>query len=68
MPELRLHDARHSFASYLVNAGRSLYEVQRILGHAQASTTMRYSHLSQKTLLEAAEAAAGAAGITVSEE
>lgn len=68
MPELRMHDLRHSFASYLVNAGRSLYEVQRILGHAQASTTMRYSHLSQKTLLEAAEAVAGAAGITVAGE
>ena len=65
MPELRMHDLRHSFASYLVNAGRSLYEVQRMLGHSQSSTTMRYSHLSQKTLLEAADAAAGASGITM---
>jgi len=47
---------RHSFASFLVNAGRSLYEVQRILGHAQISTTQRYAHLSQESLLSAANA------------
>ena len=31
--DVRVHDLRHSFASFLVNAGRSLYEVQKILGH-----------------------------------
>ena len=49
-----MHDLRHSFASFLVNAGRSLYEVQKILGHTQIKTTQRYAHLSQDTLLEAA--------------
>ena len=68
MPELRLHDLRHSFASFLVNSGRSIYEVQRILGHSQISTTQRYSHLSRETLLQAADAAAGAAGIRIPEE
>jgi hypothetical protein len=34
LPGLRLHDLRHSYASFLVNAGRSLYEVQALLGHA----------------------------------
>lgn len=52
--DVRIHDLRHSFASFLVNAGRSLYEVQKILGHTQISTTQRYAHLSQDTLLEAA--------------
>jgi integrase len=33
--DVRIHDLRHSFASFLVNAGRSLYEVQKILGHTQ---------------------------------
>ena len=47
---------RHSFASFLVNAGRSLYEVQKILGHTQIKTTQRYAHLSQDTLIEAANA------------
>ena len=52
--DVRIHDLRHSFASFLVNSGRSLYEVQRILGHTQISTTQRYAHLSQDSLLTAA--------------
>jgi len=54
MPELRVHDLRHSFASFLVNGGRSLYEVQKILGHTQISTTQRYAHLSNDSLVSAA--------------
>ena len=54
--DVRIHDLRHSFASFLVNAGRSLYEVQKILGHTQIKTTQRYAHLSQDTLIEAANA------------
>ncbi len=49
-----MHDLRHSFASFMVNAGRSLYEVQKILGHTQIKTTQRYAHLSQDSLLSAA--------------
>jgi len=56
LPELRLHDLRHSFASFLVNAGRSLYEVQELLGHADIRTTARYAHLSRERLFEAVEA------------
>ena len=55
--DVRIHDLRHSFASFLVNAGRSLYEVQRILGHTQIKTTQRYAHLSQDTLIDAANVA-----------
>jgi integrase len=46
----RLHDCRHSFASILVNAGASLYEVQHLLGHQTSVTTQRYSHLASNTL------------------
>ncbi len=55
VPELRVHDLRHSFASFLVNAGRSLYEVQELLGHADIKTTSRYAHLSRDRLAEAVE-------------
>ena len=55
MPEFRIHDLRHSFASYLVNAGRSLYEVQELLGHADIKTTSRYAHLSRERLAQAVE-------------
>ena len=49
---------RHSYASNLVNAGTSIYVVSRALGHASLKNTARYSHLSQETLLEAADKAA----------
>jgi integrase len=52
---VRLHDLRHSFASFLVNQGISLYVVQGLLGHSHARTTQRYAHLAQQTLLDAAE-------------
>ena len=58
LPELRIHDLRHSFASFLVNAGRSLYEVQELLGHADIRTTSRYAHLSRERLREAVEVVA----------
>lgn len=53
MPNLRMHDLRHSFASFCVNEGRSLYEVQQLLGHSSPKTTMRYAHLSRKQLMSA---------------
>jgi len=45
VPFLRIHDLRHQYASFLVNSGRTLYEVQQILGHADSSVTQRYAHL-----------------------
>jgi integrase len=53
LADVRIHDLRHSHASFLVNAGRTLYEVQHILGHTQVKTTQRYAHLSHDTLLDA---------------
>lgn len=58
--DVRMHDLRHSFASFLVNNGRSLYEVQKLLGHTQIKTTQRYAHLSHDTLMEAASVAMNA--------
>jgi len=43
-----------SATSALVNEGRSIYQVQKLLGHANISTTERYAHLSQQTLAEGA--------------
>ena len=54
---IRLHDLRHGFASMLVSGGRSLYEVQQILGHSDPKVTMRYAHLSAKSLQAAANEA-----------
>ena len=57
LKDVRIHDLRHSFASFLVNAGRSLYEVQKLLGHTQIKTTQRYAHLTHDTLRDAANVA-----------
>lgn len=57
LPQLRIHDLRHQYASFLVNSGRTLYEVQQILGHSTSKTTIRYSHLSSATLQAAANSA-----------
>lgn len=56
LADLRLHDLRHSFASFLVNSGGSLYEVQKLLGHYDPKVTMRYAHLSGDTLKSAVNA------------
>lgn len=54
LPDVRIHDLRHTFASTLVNNGVSLYEVQKLLGHAHIRTTERYAHLRQERLQESA--------------
>lgn len=43
---LRLHDARHSLASWLVMGGEDLYTVATILGHRSLKMAQRYSHLA----------------------
>mgnify|MGYP000017422007 CR=1 FL=1 len=40
------HELRHALASTAVAAGDSLFIVGKLLGHRQASTTERYSHLA----------------------
>lgn len=57
LPHLRIHDLRHQFASFLVNGGSTLYEVQQILGHSAPIVTMRYSHLSDEALQKASSKA-----------
>jgi len=60
LPHLRIHDLRHQYASFLVNGGRTLYEVQQILGHSDPVVTQRYAHLSSRSLQDAANSASDA--------
>lgn len=64
LPDLRLHDLRHSAASFLVNSGVDLYAVGKILGHADHQSTMRYAHLANDTLMSAVEAGAAKMQLT----
>lgn len=43
----RPHDLRHSFASAFIRAGGSLPALQKLMGHADIQTTMRYIHVEQ---------------------
>lgn len=52
-PILRIHDLRHSYASYLVSGGVSLPKVGKLLGHTQPATTQRYAHLQDDALRDA---------------
>ena len=52
---LRIHDLRHSFASFAVADGASLFLIGKLLGHASARTTERYAHLSNDPLQDAAD-------------
>lgn len=57
LKDVTIHCLRHSYASALVNSGRSLYEVQKLLGHSSLRVTERYSHLSNEALMSAASCA-----------
>lgn len=51
--DVRLRDLRHTYASHLVSAGRSLPIVGRLLGHTQPQTTARYAHMADDPLRQA---------------
>jgi integrase len=46
LPDVRIHDLRHSFASVAAGTGMSLPMIGKLLGHSQPVTTARYAHLA----------------------
>jgi len=53
LPHVRLHDLRHTCASWLVNKGVPLPVIAKILGHLAPQTTYRYAHVLDSTAQEA---------------
>lgn len=68
LPDLRLHDLRHSFASVGACGGDSLLVIGKLLGHSQASTTQRYAHLSNDPLKAAADRISAAISAAMAEK
>ena len=63
MPDVRVHDLRHTAASLWLAAGADPKVVQRVLGHATAAMTMDlYGHLSDASLWQAARLIGGTMG------
>lgn len=53
--DVRIHDLRHSFASFAINQNVSLATIGKLLGHTNVQTTTRYAHLMESTTTDAAE-------------
>jgi integrase len=55
VPDVRIHDLRHTLASWLVAQGFNLPLVGRALNHRQTATTARYAHLALEPVRAALE-------------
>ena len=60
LPNVRMHDLRHTYASTGLLAGYSLPVLGKLLGHADASTTQRYAHIADSPMKTAADTIAAA--------
>ena len=56
--DVRLHDLRHSYASVALQNGETILTIGKLLGHGRASTTLRYTHLSDGAVREAVDVVA----------
>jgi len=54
IPDVRMHDLRHTYASIAAGLGLSLPQIGALLGHSSQATTQRYAHLAPSTLRESA--------------
>ncbi len=52
---VRIHDLRHTFASFGINAGLNLPVIGRLLGHSKTATTERYAHLADRPIRQTNE-------------
>ena len=60
LPDVRLHDLRHSYASFALQQGESVPTIGRLLGHRDPTTTLRYTHFADALAREAVESVGAA--------
>ena len=60
LSDVRLHDVRHTYASFALRRGESVLAIGRLLGHANPATTLKYTHLADSMMREAVEAVGAA--------
>lgn len=53
--DVRLHDLRHTYASLAIMTGETVPVVGRLLGHNDSETTLKYAHLAETTVRDAAD-------------
>lgn len=53
--DIRCHDLRHTYASVAVAQGETILMIGRLLGHNDPATTLKYTHLADAAVFEAAE-------------
>ncbi len=53
--EVRLHDLRHTHASFALRQGETVLAIARLLGHRNPQTTLKYTHAADAMVHEAAE-------------
>ena len=62
LKDVRCHDLRHTYASVALAHGETVLTIGRLLGHNDPATTLRYTHLSDAAVHNAAEALAPVLG------
>ena len=53
--DVRLHDLRHTHASHALRQGETILAIRKLLGHSSLQTTLKYTHLDDDTVMDAAE-------------
>lgn len=59
LPDLRIHDLRHSYASIAIRHNMLLATIGKLLGHELPETTAKYAHLADETIADAAARVSG---------
>lgn len=60
--DVRLHDLRHTYASFALHQGETVVTISRLLGHSDPETTLRYTHFADRMAQNAVEVIASIVG------